>query len=315
MDFGSVVEIPLRDIWPGEATDFTPWLSENLEVLSDVLGLELELESTEVSAGDFSADIVARDVATNRKIIIENQYGSTDHRHLGQIITYSSVLNAGVVVWVAEKVRSEHKSAIDFLNKNLREDLQVFALEASVIRIDDSKPAFNFKIISMPAEINSGKSTSSVEVSESRERYRTYFQGLLDELRVTHKFTKAKAAQPQNWYTFSSENSKYYKYSASFAQGGLVRIEFYIDCGDKVKNEQIFDYLFAERISINEKFGSELSFEKLETKRACRVAIYRDGSIESDSEELIEIKQWMVLNILDFQKKIRPFLDVAISKL
>jgi hypothetical protein len=94
MDFGTIIEVPLRDLWPGEATHFTPWLAANLQLVSEKLGLELELESVESAAGDFSADIVATDVATNRRVIIENQYGGTDHRHLGQILTYSSVLNA-----------------------------------------------------------------------------------------------------------------------------------------------------------------------------------------------------------------------------
>lgn len=98
MEFGKIIEVPLNEVWAGEATHFTPWLAENLQVVSEKIGLELELESTETSAGDFSADIVAKDVATNRRVIIENQYGSTDHRHLGQILTYSSVLNASVVI-------------------------------------------------------------------------------------------------------------------------------------------------------------------------------------------------------------------------
>jgi Domain of unknown function (DUF4268) len=313
MEFGTIIEVPLNQVWAGEATHFTPWLAANLQVVSEKLGLELELESTETSAGDFSADIVAKDIATNRRVIIENQYGSTDHRHLGQILTYSSVLNAGVVIWIAEKIRSEHKSAIDFLNQNLKETLQIFAIEANIIRIDDSKPAFGLKIVCMPAEATATSAATSAEATETQEKYRTYYQSLLDELRNVHKFTNAKAAQPQNWYTFASENSKIYKYSTAFAQGGRVRVEIYIDSGEKAKNEAIFDALFAQKDAINAAYGAELEWDKLETKRACRIAVYRDGDIDAESEALVDIKKWVVANLLKMRLVLPPFLQKAIA--
>lgn len=312
MEFGTIVEVPLRDVWAEEATHFTPWLAANLGRVSEALGLELELESVEASAGDFSADIVARDVATNRRVVIENQYGGTDHRHLGQILTYSSVLNASVVIWIAEKIRSEHKLAMDFLNQNLKETLQIFAVEANIIRIGDSKPAFGLKVICMPAEAASVSAVVSAEATETQEKYRAYYQSLLDELRNVHKFTNARAAQPQNWYTFSSDNSKFYKYSTAFAQGGRVRAETYIDCGDKARNEAMFDHLFSQRAAIHQAFGSELEWERLETKRACRIAIYRDGDIDVESETLADIKKWVVENLLRMRQVLPTFLEKAI---
>lgn len=313
MDLGTIVEIPLRELWPGEATHFTPWLAENLHLVSEKLGLELELEGVESAAGDFSADIIAKDVATNRRVIIENQYSGTDHRHLGQILTYSSVLNASVVIWIAEKIRSEHKSAIDFLNLNLRQTLQIFALEANIIRIDDSKPAFGLKIVCMPSEASVSATSTSPDATETQEKYRSYFQSLLDELRNVHKFTNARAAQPQNWYTFTSDNSKVYKYSTSLAQGGRVRVEIYIDTGDKLRNEGIFDELYAQKEEIEAAYGSALEWEKLETKRASRIAIYIDGDIDVDSEKLAEIKKWVVVNLLRMKQVLPPFLEKAIA--
>jgi Domain of unknown function (DUF4268) len=312
MEFGRIIEVPLRELWPGEATDFTPWLADNLKLISDKLGLELELESTEMSAGDFSADIVARDVATNRRVIIENQYGSTDHKHLGQILTYSSVLNAGVVIWIAEKIRLEHKSALDFLNQNLKEGLQIYALEANIIRIDDSKPAFGLKIICLPIETASVSAPAIAEASETKEKYRTFFQALLDELRPL-KFTNARLGQPQNWYTFASDNSKVYKYSTSFSQGGRVRVEVYIDCEDKARNEAIFDHLYEQREVIATAYGEHLEWEKLAARRACRVALYRDGDIDADTETLSEIRKWVVTHLLKFRQVLPPFLEAAID--
>lgn len=302
MEFGKLQNVPLKDMWAGEATHFTPWLAQNLVLLGEKLGMDLELDTIEADAGDFSADIIAKDLSTNRIVVIENQFGGTDHRHLGQIITYSSVLTAGVVVWIAEQIRPEHKSAIDFLNQNLKESLRLFAVEASVIRIDDSKPAFTLNVVCMPADVVTGPIGGPQGVSETQEKYREYFQSLIDELREGHNFTNARAGQPQNWYTFSSENSRIYKYSTSFAAGGRVRVEVYIDCRDKTKNEQIFNCLLASKADIEKDFGAPLTWELLDTKRACRIAIYRDGDIDMESEELAKIKLWSIDNLLKFKR-------------
>ena len=301
MELGTIQPVSLKALWPGEATHFTPWLAQNLEVLGRKLGMDLELQSTEVAAGDFSADIVARDLSTNKLVVIENQYGGTDHRHLGQLITYASVLNAGAVVWIAESIRPEHKSAMDFLNQNLKESLALFAVEATAIRIDNSKPAFVLTVVSMPSEASVISGEAVQQSSEKMEKYRAYFQGLIDELRESHKFTNARTGQPQNWYTFASSNSRIYTFSTSFSQGGKVRVELYLDSGDKAKNEQLFDCLLASREQIESGIGSELTWERLDNRRACRVAIYRDGDIDADSETLANIKQWTIENLLRFK--------------
>lgn len=312
MKLGQLIDVPLKDLWPGEATHFTPWLSENLALLGDRLGMELELQQAEAEAGDFSADIVAIDVATNRRVVIENQFGLSDHRHLGQILTYSSVLGASVVVWIAESVRQEHRSAIDFLNQNLRHDLQLYAVEAKVVRIDDSLPAFRLDVVCAPAEIHVPDETRD---SDTKEKYRVYYQALLDELRTQHRFTNARAGQPQNWYTFASESSRVFKYSTTFAQGGKVRAEIYIDMGDKAKNEALFDLLLARQDEIQREFGGPLAWERLDTKRACRVAVYRDGDIDADSEVLAEIQAWVVAQLLQLKKVFPSYMAQGVQSL
>ena len=69
---GRIERLDPRDVWPNEARDFTPWLANHIEELGEALGLELELSSAEAPVGDFSLDILARDIGRDRPVIIEN---------------------------------------------------------------------------------------------------------------------------------------------------------------------------------------------------------------------------------------------------
>lgn len=307
--FGTLEKVNLQTVWPGEATNFTPWLSDNIQILGNVLDMELEFIASEVPAGGFSADILAKDIATNKNVVIENQYGNTDHKHLGQLLTYASVLHANTIVWIAESIREEHKAAIDFLNDNLKESLLFYAVEVSLIKIDNSKPAYIFTIISKPSIKEQMSTKNFSEISESRERYRSFFQSLIDKLRENHHFTNAKAGQPQNWYTFASEDSKIFKYSVSFATGNRMRAELYLDSGDKEKNENLFEYLLERKYEIENTFGEEFSWEKLETKRACRIAVYIGASIEDDTEHLEKIEAWAIEHLLKMKKVFPVYIE------
>ena len=86
-------KVDLRDQWKDEAKDFTPWLAEpeNIEILSEAIGMDLEVIGKEEKVGSFSADILCKDINTNRNVVIENQLEQTDHTHLGQVITFSII--------------------------------------------------------------------------------------------------------------------------------------------------------------------------------------------------------------------------------
>lgn len=115
--FARKVAVDLRTIWPHEARDFTPWLAENLNYLTEPLGMELELEATEKRVGAFRADMVCRNKVDNSRVVIENQFDTSNHPHLGKVLTYAAGLDAGTIIWVAEEFRDERRDALDWLNR------------------------------------------------------------------------------------------------------------------------------------------------------------------------------------------------------
>lgn len=314
-NFGELKKVPLRNMWPNEATDFTPWLASNIEALGDALGLELEVTEREASVGDFSLDLLAKDLGTSRTVIIENQLTQTDHDHLGKLLTYAAGFNASTVIWVSNIVRDEHRQALEWLNQRTDTETQFFAVIVEVLKIDDSKPAFNFKPVVFPNEWQkTKKQKSGVNVSSKGEKYRAYYQALIDELREKYKFTGARVGQPQNWYSFSS-GIQGVLYSAVFAQGGKARAEIYIDLRDQDKNKALFDALKAREHEITSKYGSPLEWERLDDKRASRIAIYRDGMIEASDSELEEIRQWHIENLLKIKEVFTQEIQQALTKI
>ena len=121
----------LRSVWSHEALEFTPWLAkpENIKMLSETIGLDIEVEETESSVDTFSADIVGIDTNTGRKVIIENQLEDSNHTHLGQIITYAAGKNASTIIWIVKHARDAHRAAIEWLNNHSDEDINFFLIE------------------------------------------------------------------------------------------------------------------------------------------------------------------------------------------
>ncbi|WP_223426853.1 hypothetical protein [Tateyamaria pelophila] len=154
IQFGRLEEKNLRDAWPHEAREFTPWLAENIEHLSEAIGIPLELTGTEVRVETFSADILARNPSDDTIVLIENQLEPTDHSHLGQIMTYLAGLNAQTVVWVASDFREPHLSAIRWLNEHTSDDFSFFAVRLRVVRIGGSPYAPIFEIVEKPNDWN-----------------------------------------------------------------------------------------------------------------------------------------------------------------
>lgn len=185
----SILEpVDLRTVWPDESRDFTPWLAdpENLTRLGEALGLMLEPRGTEHVAGRFSADILCRrlDGGSNNEswVVIENQYGRTNHDHLGKLLTYTAGLNARTMVWIAEEFRDEHRAALDLLNESSTQEYAYFGVEIELLKIDESRPAPRFNVVVQPNDWARRPDLDS-EPSEAKRlqfEFWTRFQALMD---------------------------------------------------------------------------------------------------------------------------------------
>lgn len=313
-DLAELKRVPLRTIWPNEASDFTPWLAQHIDRLSAVLGMDLDLRQQEASVGDFSLDVLARDLGSGRQVVIENQLERTDHDHLGKLLTYAAGFNADVVVWIASEIREEHRQSLDWLNQRTDEETEFFAVVVEVLRIGDSAPALSFKPVAFPNEWRKTRTTSKSSTSDKAEKYREYFQTLIDGLRDEHRFTGARKGQPQNWYSFSSGVSGI-TYGTSFAMGNRVRVEIYLGrSGDADHNKGLFDLMKQSQDELERAFGESFDWERLDGRNSSKIAVYRPGSIDDGEDELEATRGWATDRLLRFKRVFGPRLGEWVAQ-
>lgn len=296
---GKLVPVDIRNVWDHEAQSFTPWLLENSDRLSEVLGLDLELEAAEHPVGSFSLDLIGSDLESGHRVIIENQLESTDHTHLGQIMTYAGGTDPKLIVWIAKSFREEHAAALQWLNENTDEEINFYGVEVSAVQIDDSRPAALFNLVVRPNSWEKSVRTStarSTSRSEIAERYADFWNLLgerLSESKIEWNSEIRKSSNFANWNSFKSE-VKGVIYSVSFAgafgdrtqcvKQKALRSEIYIGSHDALLNTERFEIFEALKTDLERLMGSELSFEPLDGKKACRVAIYTPGFIRDESQ-------------------------------
>lgn len=299
MEFGKYIPVNVRELWPHEERDFTPWLANHLGELADILGLEMDFVGREIDVGGFFVDIVAQETGSGRYVIIENQFGASDHDHLGKLITYAGGKQASILVWIAERIRDEHRQALEWLNEHSRDDTLVFGIELAAFRIDSSKPVFQFRPVVQPNDWarSSRRAQSSEGLSDTKKAYQSFFQRLIDDLREKHRFTTARLGQPQSWYSFSG-GGRGVRFGAWFGAGRRLTAEIYLDGGDREDNKRRFDALVNFKDVIEKKIGGELIWERLDTKQACRICVRRDGAIADSEEQLDQYRNWLIDQLL-----------------
>ena len=151
-ELGTLKRVDVRKAFRDEAKDFTPWLADNLNLLSSGIGIELELEGKEVYVGSIRADIVARVSHSDERVLIENQLENANLQHLGQVLAYLAGLEAKIVIWIAKGFGDEHISAIRWLNEHTPDPFAFFAVNLSVVQIGDSPLAPIFEVLERPNE-------------------------------------------------------------------------------------------------------------------------------------------------------------------
>ena len=301
--FGSLQPVELRVAWPNEAQDFTPWLAEkeNLDLLGEVLGMELELEGEEINVGSFRADILCKN-EDDAWVLIENQLSETNHDHLGKILTYSAGLNAQTVIWIAEKFREEHRVALDRQNEITDDRFQYFGIEIKVWKIGDSVPALEFDIVSKPNDWI--PSISSRHLHDWKTQFWTK---LKEHFRETNRNFNIRVPGSKNAVNFGIGNSDEFALEARLSQQKKrigVRLNL---IGENA--EAYFHLLKEDKKDIETKFGKKLEWEELPNRKFCAVSLHKSETDPQDEDDWKNQHEWMASKLTKFDEVFRKRLQ------
>jgi hypothetical protein len=278
---GTLAVVDPRTIWPREAADFTPWLLANPTSLRDALGIDIELSSAEHAIGNYSLDLIGRDVNHDAVLIVENQLGFSDHTHLGQLLTYASGSDAKTIVWITTGFKEEHRQALDWLNQSTDEHVRFFGLQIEVVRIGDALPAVTLKVVAQPNDWQKRLKTSAAEASMSGKPalYYSFWSRFLERIHKEHPgWTRARKPQTANWL-WVSHPLRGIPLSGSFGWNNTLSVELYIDTQDGDYNTRLFDRLAQHRVTLENDFGRPLTWDRAEGRRFCSMADTSEGDV------------------------------------
>lgn len=270
----------LRTVWPHEALDFTPWLSQddNITLLADAIGIDITVDETESSVGDFNVDIFASETGTDRKIIIENQLEDTNHDHLGKLITYASGKSADIVIWVVKHAREEHKAAIEWLNNHTDDNVGFFLCEIKLYKIGNSEPAVKFEVIEKPNDWTKEvkKSESINETQQLRYDYWVAFEDYAFKNPTFAKNFKKRKPSKNHWLNFSIGSSACHIAVSQIKQRNELDVELYIS-----DDTELYNSLYENKTDIELISGLSFDWRELPDRKASRIVLEKSVQLEN----------------------------------
>lgn len=292
-------KVELRDVWGHEALDFTNWLAqqENLDALSEGIGVDIKLIKTEANVGKFSVDILAEEESSGRKIIIENQLEDTNHDHLGKIITYASGYDAEIIIWIVRDVRDEHQKAIEWLNEHTDENIGFFLIKVELWQIEGSNPAPKFEIIVSPNEWAKAIKTnpSNGELTNTKLQQLEFWNKFKNYVRETDTVIRLQTPRPQHWYDVTMGSSDGHVCLTIHSRENLIGCEVYIG-----RNKELFNFLRERKGEIEKEIGE--SAEWVDAPVASRIKIKKAVSDVFDSANAENYFEWLYQKTILFQK-------------
>jgi hypothetical protein len=300
VDLGNFKKIKATELWKHEELEFTPWLASenNFGRLADALGLELQVEAIEVPVGPYSADILAKDPSDNF-VVIENQFGKTDHDHLGKILTYAATLGATAIVWLAERFTAEHRKVIEWLNEHTSEDLALYAVEIEIWQIDTSKPALRFNVLSQPTALTRQATAikSAGPITDTKKLQLEFWTAFRDKLLADKVVSSAQTPHPRYWFNISLGRSNIHLSCIANTSDGRIGVRVYIR--NKIVDAAL-PQLEAQKAQIEAEIGEPLKWNPYPDKLDKVIVLDRAADLD-DRVHWPEYVSWLVQRVDKFK--------------
>ena len=300
----ALTPVSLREAWPDEARDFTPWLAGHLELLGTELALDLEepqVEATLPGAG--RVDIIARQAGTDAIVVIENQLEWSDDSHLLRLLGYAANAEANILVWVAGGFTDYYRNILSWLNSS--DTIDVYAVTVNAYRVGDAIAA-DFRIVVEPPQSRPGTSSPARETMSSH--YAEFYRPLVAQLRRSGLQPVGRGGWRGRWRSFQTP------YSEAIYVAGLekekAQVFLYLYGPDQ---QRVYHGLNQYRDEINSKLDGNAVWDQEED--VSWITLETEAMATGPEEDLENARQWMADNLLRLQAAVQPCLEQVMGGL
>lgn len=302
--------VNVRCIWPLEA-DFTTWLAENIDLLSKVVGLQLQLVQEETWLTGWPewtgrVDILAKIAEGSDYAVIENQMEPSDNDHLAGVLNYASHSDSRVLILVASEITPWHRRTMDWLNEG--NGIRIYGVEMSAWRNGD--------VIERRLDLVAGPDCRiewpGFQFPPDKQKYLDFFRPLVEEL-AKQGIADRRVPRASNDQAFPSGFAGI-DYHVGFWSGPSLDVYLYIALNDGERNKQIFDSLYQQREEIKMELRG-VGWGRRDNQRMSVIYLQNPGSIGDSDEKLVELRTWALDMLPKLKSTIQPRLEEIMSKL
>lgn len=288
---GKRTQVSIRSVWAKE-TEFSDWLvtSEGLELLSEDLEIQIENPVREVRGTNFPCDLVANMVGEEKHIVaIENQFGKTNHDHLGKLLTYAATHKAMTGIWIAEEVADDHRQVIDWLNENTPNSIYLYLAELKVYSINGSPPAPQLDLICRP-NISMKQDNSSASDSErTRHEWRlAFWQDIHNEIKQAKPPFNLQKPSTDHWSSIALGRSGFHISMLLTPKNKSIAVEVTVQPEWKAT---AYQQLYDQKETIEAELGRKLKWREMPDKISSRI-ILEESLDPADDNNRKQVCEW-----------------------
>lgn len=303
----------IRTIWQQE-TAFSDWLTtpEGIDLLAQDLEIAIENPRREARGSNFSCDIVANVVGDETHVVvIENQFGRTNHDHMAKLLTYAAVHKAVVGIWIAEEAADDHRQVIDWLNENTPNTVSLYLAELKAFTIGNSPAAPMLDVICRPNVTMKVANEELTEGDKKRRQWRlAFWTEIHNRMREEKLPFRLQKPSEDHWSTIAVGRSGFHLAMLLTPKNQSIAVEVNIQ-PDGWK-DAAFNQLKTQAEGIEKEIGVGLQWRPMPDKNSAKILLETkiDPKVDANRKAVADwFAEWTPKVFASFQKRVKALVE------
>ena len=243
-------------------------------------------------------------------VVIENQFGRTNHDHLAKLLTYAAVQKAMTGIWIAEEIADDHRQVIDWLNENTPDTISFFLAELKAYTISGSTAAPQLDVVCRPNVMMKRKISGFSESDQKRQAWRqAFWEDIHKHMKTVKLPFKLQKPSGDHWSSISIGRSGFVVSMLLTPKNQSIVVEVLIQPEWK---DAAFKQLKNQSNAIHKEIGTELEWRPMPEKKSARIIMEEkiDPGKESNRKAVCDwFTEWAPKIYLAFKERIRELVD------